>query len=154
MIVRRALPEDAEAIRQVHIDSIRQICGPNYTERQIDAWSRPRPLSHYTEAVREHIVFVAEDRDAIVGFAHLDCDNREIKAVYVAPSKTRLGVGTRLLAALEDSARELGLTQLSLASSITAVPFYDAMGFESLGNDMHRLRDGTEIECVRMTKSL
>jgi hypothetical protein len=39
-------------------------------------------------------------------------------------------------------------------STLNAVPFYLAMGFERLGDAMHELADGTGLPCVDMKRSL
>jgi len=45
------------------------------------------------------------------------------------PDATRIGVGRALMDACIDQAVDLGRTQLSCYSTITAVPFYQAVGF-------------------------
>jgi putative acetyltransferase len=51
-------------------------------------------------------------------------------------------------------AKELGLTELRMDSSINAVPFYEANGFISLERADHRLPSGNRMACVRMRKTL
>ena len=71
--VRRARLDDARRIRDLHVRSIRVLCRPHYTPRQIAAWSGGRRPAAYrrTMASRRQVMFVAEDRGRLVGFASI-----------------------------------------------------------------------------------
>ena len=55
---------------------------------------------------------------------------------------------------IERIAIEHGLTHLEMVSSITAVPFYSALGYEIIEHGEHMLRTGRRMACVKMRKNL
>lgn len=90
-------------------------------------------------------IWVAEDRDhpdTLLGTVCLERVEKlarpyprasawaYVTNVYVAPSARSGGLGTRLLRATIDAAREEGLEMLLLWPSDRAVPFYRRLGFE------------------------
>jgi putative acetyltransferase len=151
--LRRARPEDALKIRNVHVASIRALCAGEYTPEQIAAWTAGARPERYRRAMAEgEIIFVAERGPRIVGFSALEGD--QVQAVYVHPQFARRGVGTLLLRAVEAEARDRGIVELRLSASLTAVPFYRSLGYRELGNTMHPLSTGILIPCVRMVKRL
>jgi putative acetyltransferase len=150
--LRRARPDDAVRIRNLHVRSIRTLCAPDYTRREIAAWADRRPARGYRWAMTKggETMFVAMANERIVGFS---CARPgEIAAVYVDPRHVRQGVGRRLLAVAEGIAGRASRT-LRLDASLTAVPFYLASGYRQ--ERRHSvLRGGVPIPCVRMTKRL
>ncbi|HEX8072584.1 MAG TPA: GNAT family N-acetyltransferase [Pyrinomonadaceae bacterium] len=154
LTIRKARPEDTEAIGRVHVGAIRRLCAYHYTPAEIEAWAGPRRPDHYVAAIRASEFYVAEDDDALVGFGVLNQTSAEVEAVYVSPEAARRGIGLRLLRQLEARARELCLSALHLNASLNAVPFYERAGYEREGLTKHRLAGGVEIACVRMTKDL
>jgi putative acetyltransferase len=139
--IRRARPEDAAAIRDVHVASIKGLGGQTYDEEQVTAWARDREPEDYPIGEPETAVFVASRRGSIVGFGWLntapdpdftaDVDGK-LAALYVHPAVAREGVGTTLLQALETRAREAGCASLGLWASLNAVPFYEAKGYTTV----------------------
>ena len=57
------------------------------------------------------------------------CSSAAGTPTTVAPTATRQGIGSALVAEIERVAREHGLTHLHLDSSITAEAFYRALGY-------------------------
>jgi putative acetyltransferase len=104
--------------------------------------------------IRERTFLVAVAADVVVGFGQLDGVTGEVEAIYVRPSAARSGVGSRLLSELEHVARDLGLGELFLDSSLNAVPFYTRAGFRGVERRTHRLEPDGAIACVRMLKTL
>ena len=62
--------------------------------------------------------------------------------------------GSALLRAVEELARNRGLKELHLDSSLTAERFYAAHGYLSEGAAEHALRTGRRMACIRMRKVL
>ena len=57
----------------------------------------------------------------------------DIRHVATDPRATRRGVGRALMARIVDDARAAGISRLDCLATRTAVPFYQAMGFITLG---------------------
>lgn len=154
IVVRWATDEDAPGIAGVHVAAIRGLAASHYDRSQIAAWSAGKEPARYREALAagERLLVAEGDDGAIVGFAARR--GEEVRAVYVAPAVARQGVGSRLLAALEDDARARGELGLHLDASLNAAPFYAAHGYAERSRGRHALRGGAEIECVQMSKRL
>ena len=97
---------------------------------------------------------VAMQGEAIAGYAMLDVDKHEVDAVFVDPARAGLGIGKRLLAALEQLARERGIARLHLSASLNAVPFYRAAGFVALREEAYAHPSGISLASVAMEKLL
>jgi GNAT superfamily N-acetyltransferase len=154
MTIRPANVDDADALCDLHVRSIRVLCAADYTPEQIEAWCRPKAPEKYRKAMTEggETMFVAVEEDgSLAGFASFKGD--ELYAVYVAPESIRRGVGRRLLETVEAAARQAGTTQLRFRSTITAVEFYLRCGYQK-GDPACARMSGVEIPCVWMTKTL
>jgi GNAT superfamily N-acetyltransferase len=148
--IRRARAADALRIRNLHVRSIRVLCRPDYTARQIAAWSGRRTPAGYRRAMTGgERMYVATIGGRPVAFgAVLDA---EVRAVYVDPRWAGRGVGTRMLARLERDAAARGKRRLILNATLTAVDFYRRHGWRRVRP--HTIRFGAvPIPCVRMTK--
>ena len=74
---------------------------------------------------------------AIGGVRHLDGPRAELKAMYVAPSARRLGIGRRLLVRLEEIAASRGCAAArldTLAALQAAVALYESQGYERIAD--------------------
>lgn len=111
-----------------------------------------RPLGTETEFATEtvawaernaetHSCLVAERGGEIVGMAWLavaprvpsprafERRNGDVQSVYVAPELRGSGVGGRLIDALVEAARAIGVERITVHSSPEAVPVYERHGF-------------------------
>jgi len=152
--VRAALAEDVPGIWRVHNDSIRELCGERYGPEEIAAWIAFRPPDAYLRALASRALFVAEWQGAIVGFGQLDPARAEIEACYVAPEAVGSGIGSALLARMEDEARRRGHRIIRLNATLNAEKFYARKGYRWLGRATHRVSAKVDLPCVRMEKSL
>ena len=153
-MIRPATPDDADALCDLHVRSIRVLCAADYTPEQIEAWCRPKSPEKYRKAMTEgaETMFVAAaDDGSLAGFAAFKGD--ELYGLYVGPDSIRRGVGRRLLETLEAAARRAGTAQLRFRSTLTAVPFYVRCGYEKGEYTCARM-SGVQIPCVWMTKKL
>lgn len=104
--VRPARVEDREAIWRVHTSSIREVCKTHYSEDEIQAWTGLLNPDSYNGVLRTREMVVAEEEDTVVGFGQLNLQTSEVEAVYVSPRVLGRGVGSEILSALEDVARQ------------------------------------------------
>src|SRR5262245_39832854 len=81
-------------------------------------------------------------------------DAARIRAFFVAPEYARHGVGRRLLEACVAAARDAGFRRLELMATLPGVPFYRNAGFGECERVTDALPDGTQIEFVRMERTL
>jgi len=133
---RLAVPSDADDAVAVLRRSIVELCA---LDRQNDAATLDRWLSNKTPAIfrgwlaspdNHHVV--ADVAGAIAGVGALHRSG-ELRLCYVHPGFTRLGVGRRLLLAMEAQARHWRLGSVHLQSSLTARDFYERCGYVASG---------------------
>ena len=77
-----------------------------------------------------------------------------IRHVVTDHRRVRQGIGRALMGRIFDSAREAGIVRLDCLSTLMAVPFYAACGFEEVGPVSVDLRPGIAFPAVRMHREL
>ncbi len=161
--IRRARPDDAETIRNVHLASIRGLGGKHYTDAQVEAWAHDRDPAKYPIEAAATDFFVAKRGGSIVGFGWLRLEpdpdfvapiDGKIGAIYVHPAVAREGIGTTLYQVLETRAKEEGLDSLGLWASLGAVPFYETVGYTTVREVTYEFDDGVEGPALEMRKTL
>lgn len=100
-----------------------------------------RFLTWAEENASSHQCFVMVRDDALIGMAWLAVTQRvptphaverasgDVQCVYLVPDERDNGLGGRLVDALLDQARELGLERVTVHSSTRAIPAYIRYGF-------------------------
>ena len=152
--IRKATHQDREALREIHVSSIRELGKSHYSEAEVIAWSTGRTLARYEEHISERHVIVAQNRSMPVGFGTLDITTGEILQLYVRPEYARKRIGTLILDELLCAARAAGLHEVHCISSLNARDFYVDAGFQPGQKCKHRFIDGGELDCVPMKKLL
>jgi GNAT superfamily N-acetyltransferase len=124
--VRLATADDAGAIASIQAEALRLHYSELLPKAAIDEFDLTAATNGWTAAISgppslRHRVFVAVDLVGVVGFAAsapaMDADldperDVELPAFHVAPAQTRLGHGSRLMAALVDHAHDDGVSRL------------------------------------------
>ncbi|MDX1461046.1 MAG: GNAT family N-acetyltransferase [Xanthomonadales bacterium] len=77
-----------------------------------------------------------------------------IRAFFVHPGYTRMGIASRILERCEAEARAQGFRSLELGATLSGVDFYLARGFEAMPSVRHELEPGVFMEIVPMRKEL
>src|SRR5262245_29603554 len=78
-----------------------------------------------------------------------------IRAMFVRPDWTRLGLGRRIIEASEHAAARQGFKRLDLVATLSGVPLYRACGFAPTAEmEMVALADGVRLACLAMSKSI
>ena len=127
--VRRYEPGEEAAIWSVYFGSTRHIVAREYTDDQVRRWAPVQPDTQaWARRLAERNPFVADIDGQIVGFAELE-PNGHIDYFYCHQDFQRQGIGTRLLAAVEEEARRSDLQELFAEVSLTGVGFFRASGF-------------------------
>jgi GNAT superfamily N-acetyltransferase len=157
-VIRRATPEDAEAVARVqiaawqaaytHLFSDEQLAGMQVAERA-ENWRRWLPL--VAEVDGEVIGFVA------VGAAHDADADGELWAIYVRPDRWGTGAGRALMEAGEAELRELRHTNAVLwvfEDNPRARRFYEAAGWLTDGARRQAELFGMSAPAVRYAKQL
>ena len=109
----------------------------------------PDPEHDLADMAQRGLVLCAESNAGIVGLAvgMVAADELEIYAVVVSPPARRTGLGTRLLAALEQAALTAGATRAFLEvrqSNAAAQALYSRAGYTNSGVRPAYYRDGED----------
>lgn len=154
IIIRHAVPEDADSIWHVRTRAIRELCRHSYSDKEIAAWASSRVPPSFADVILNTEFFVAENESEIIGHAFLDPSTGEIAAVFVSPDYVRTGIGSRLLTRLEQRAQAMGLASLWLSATLNATEFYNAAGYVEIEPSQFHHPDGFTLACVKMRKRL
>jgi GNAT superfamily N-acetyltransferase len=137
--IRPARPAELAAVAALRWEWLvengsRDLGEPGDFVRHFVAWAEENARTH-------HCTVVVRD-DRVIGMAWLAVVQRvptpraprrasgDLQCVYVVPEARDGGLGGRLLRAVLDEARELGLERVTVHSSSRAVPAYARSGFE------------------------
>ena len=146
--------EDLDAISTLHRESILELCTTHYTMVELSQWIHALEPDKYIALFADREVFVAEENGRILGFAVLDLRRSIINATYVSPKTVLKGIGRGLVEMMENVAKQGGVSQLQLNSTLNAVPFYEHLGYAQGRTACNRLPTGIELPCVLMSKNL
>lgn len=152
--LRPALPFDIAALWALRTVAVRVGCATHYAPEQIAVWTASPVPDGYAAMLAAGGGIVAMQDEAIAGYAMLNVDKHEVDAVFVDPARAGLGIGKRLLAALEQLARRRGMARMQLSASLNAVPFYAAAGFIALREEAYAHPSGISLASVAMEKVL
>ncbi|HTW96639.1 MAG TPA: GNAT family N-acetyltransferase [Candidatus Methylomirabilis sp.] len=153
MKIRKAKIEDAAAMSRLVKRTIVKINGPYYTKRQILAWKKLVSARGYRKRIKDgnRYLVVAEKKEMIVGVGIMNPKKQMISGMYVRVENIRQGIGQKLISALEKRLMSLPVNKISLNSSLSAVKFYQCMGYEKIKKTF-TIMNGERIPCVLMIK--
>lgn len=120
---------DAEAVSRLIRENLLHVNSRDYTAAVIDYMHRLFTPDYLRSLATTTDIFVAEQNGIVVGTVSLDGD--EVRALYVAPVMHGRRVGERLLRHVEYHALLRHVHLLHLSASLTAVGFYEKMGYRS-----------------------
>jgi putative acetyltransferase len=145
---------------EIHHAAVRGLAADDYPASVIDAWAASvtdQSVKRFERLLASHdgeVRLIAECGGEPVGIGALAVNTSELVACYVTPHAARRGVGTALVAAVERIAREHHLDHLHLQSSVTAEPFYAALGYHVESRGETRLGSGVSMAAIAMRKRL
>jgi len=149
--------EDARRFLEIHHAAVRGIAANDYPPSVVDAWAQPitdQLIERFLANRDREVRLIAEIDGEPVGIGAIVVGHSELRACYVAPNAARRGVGSALVAEIERIAREHGLDHLQLQSSVTAEPFYAALGYTVESRGELFIAPGVPMAAIRMCKRL
>jgi GNAT superfamily N-acetyltransferase len=146
--LRQATAVDAEAIHELHLNSVRVLCASSYKPGIIGGWLKGRTPAGYLRGIAAGAIFVAEVESKRVGFC--EAVPGEVVVVFVDPQSSRKGVGSALLSrALDVSA---GTPRpVRLESTLNAVSFCECFSFRQITRSSVR-RNEVDVPVVIMER--
>lgn len=151
--IRPYRPADAPALLDLFRETIRRVNARDYGPDQIRAWASDEiDPEAWSGRFSGRFVAVAEVEGRLAGFAELEPDGH-IDRFYVSADHQGMGVGSAMMGAIEGEAHRLGVARLSAEVSLTALAFFERMGFGVVAPQVVVLR-GVEFRNVRMARDL
>ncbi len=129
MLIRHVKRADIPSISRLYFETVRRVNTHTYTAEKILAWA-PRIYrdTFWQQRLHRYTVFVAEKEGIIIGFTEL-ARSGEIDCFYVHHAYQHQGVGSALMARIEQEVRSRRHPRLLANVSVTAEPFFHRMGF-------------------------
>ena len=149
MIIREAIIDDALTMKELHDRAVMELCRHDYTIDQLKDWVNKSPMEKYVWRLERQRIFVAGIDGKMLGYVRWYPETNEFCSICVEPEFTRQGIATRLMEIACNDARDHDVKSLWLDASLTAVPFYQNLGWGYVA----LLTDGP-LDCVRMEKQL
>ena len=176
--LRLATEEDVPSLRALIEASVRGLQAGDYSPAQIEG-ALGTVLGLDTQLIADRTYFVAEAahaskpylagcggwsrRKTLFGADHgpgresalLDPANdaAKVRAIFVHPAYARRGLGSLILATVEEAARAAGFRRFELGSTLTGVPLYLLRGYVETERVAVPLANGESVSVVRMAKS-
>jgi len=133
-VIREFQTKDARPVSGVIRAAMRESNSADYPPEILEPlieYFSPRKVLRLAE---ERICLVAEVEKKIAGTVALE--DSEIHTFFVHPDFQRKRIGTLLLESIERLAGLSKVKKITVASSLTAVPFYEKMGYRKRGREM------------------
>ena len=157
--IREAAPPDAEAVAALHLASWRSVyrgmLADAYLDGPAEADRRALWRSRFAQGPDARIVLVAEEAEAIAGFACLErradgpwgllVDN-----LHARPDMRGRGIGRALLRALAARVPEDPVHLWVLEANRSARGFYERVGGRAVERVLHREPDGADHPVLRI----
>lgn len=163
-VVRKATLDDRAAIKELIIESARNLSRDDYSDQQIEA-TIATVFGVDTNLIIDGTYFVAERAGALIGcggwskrktlfggdqYATRDAnyldpstEAAKIRAFFVHPEHARKGIARAILAACEAEAKAAGFQALELMSTLPGIKLYKACGY--VGDDRVELEVGAGV---------
>lgn len=149
--VRLYQPTDLDAVIAIFLGAIREVASKDYDQSQINAWAQiDRKV--WEERCLSRPTWVAVLDQVIVGFSDLE-PNGHLDRMFVHPVYQGIGVATLLLQTIETAALGDGLPRVFTEASLTAQPFFEKRGFQTLEQQQVAVR-GQTFTNFRMEKMI
>ena len=133
LTIRPATAADVPALSDLIQRTVRLSNAGDYAAPVVELIAANATPDKVAQRLAERDVFVCLDGSAIVGTIGLGGDR--LRSLFVEPGLQGRGIGAGLVAHLEAHARQAGVAELLLSSSITARGFYERLGYRLIRFD-------------------
>ena len=173
--LRLATEADIRALQGLVEASVRGLQAHDYTTAQIEG-ALGSVLGVDTQLITDRTYFVAESLDGkrlagcggwskrktLFGADHGPdrepellnpaTDAARVRAIFVHPDFARRGLGSLILATVENAARAAGFCRFEMGSTLTGVPLYRLKGYSEVDTIAVPLWNGETLPVVKMAK--
>ena len=151
MNIRAATDTDVASLVALFSESVHQIAARSYTPEQLAAWAPESPdLQQWRSRLACVETLVADFGGVIGGFISYTSSGH-IEFLYTSPAFSRQGVASRLYVAATRRLHAKRVTSFSTDASLEACPFFEAMGFKVVEEQLIE-RSGVQLKRFAMTR--
>jgi putative acetyltransferase len=128
--IREYKAEDAQDLAKIYYNTIHKVNIRDYTQEQVNVWAPESSLevTGWAKKFERTKPFVATVDNTIVGFAEFELDGH-IDCFYCHHQWIGHGIGSALMNAIYEKARQEKIPRIFVDVSITARPFFEKQGF-------------------------
>ena len=130
LTIRRANASDAKSLASIGHQAWRRGIAAHLPKNARDKIG-PQIFEDFANSFPDEIV-VAEDEDGILGFAATENGDNHVTDLWVSPSRQGKGIGSKLMARMEERARRRGYDSVELevlTSNTRALSLYKYLGY-------------------------
>jgi GNAT superfamily N-acetyltransferase len=151
--IRRAIPDEAQALWVIRNEAIRFGCRDVYPEDVLQAWTPELMPAGYLHEIINNPFFVAENENGEpVATGYLDLENCAVEAVFTLPAYTGKGLAKQIMGAIKQEAKTRGMTTLTLSATPNARDFYLTQGFSIVKESLYpSALAGASLRCFEMS---
>ena len=151
-LIRKARVGEEDAIHHAHMRSIREVCIHDHGEEEIRGWGYRERGNRFENGVQNGLVWVVEHNQQIEGLASmmLKQESAYIHCLYLTPPVLGKGLGRELLQIMIQTAKDAGMHEIVLESSLTAHKFYQSFGFVDSEPLKKVVIGGYPVRCIPM----
>ncbi|MGB7604828.1 MAG: GNAT family N-acetyltransferase [Lutisporaceae bacterium] len=125
--LRRFKEQEAKKVSSIIQNNLLQINSKDYPEKVINKMCETFTPGYIIKMSKQRKMYVALIGDMIVGTASIEDDT--IYTVFVDVKYHGKGIGEKLISLLEEIAANNGIQLVKLPASITALKFYERLGY-------------------------
>ncbi|WP_052461110.1 GNAT family N-acetyltransferase [Psychroserpens mesophilus] len=123
---REATQDDLPEITAIYRDTIRAVNSKDYSEKQVEAWSKGADdIKKWQDRIKKFYFLVAEVDNQIVGFSYLK-NGFYLENMFVHKDFQRQTIGSKLLRIMESQVSMNGHDVIKSDISTTALDFFDS----------------------------
>jgi GNAT superfamily N-acetyltransferase len=148
---------DFSGFQELQIEATNGLSAGHYSMDQLSAEEEAVRKPGYLNELLEINLSLAVRGDEIVGSAGWnkhDTATARVRKVFVHPSHTGQGLGSRLLMRVESEFLKLGFRRVICRASMNAISFYEKNGFRKIEQSSMDLGNGIAIPVMMMQKAL
>lgn len=151
--IRLAREDEMEKVWQIRRLAILHACVEMYEQAQMLEWAGEEMTEGFSAALLGKIhILVMNNQPVATGM--IDLESGKVDAIFVSPEHMGKGYAGRMMQFLENMAREAGLKEMYLDSTLNAADFYRKFGFNGECLGKCRSPRAGELDCVPMRKIL
>jgi putative acetyltransferase len=146
-------------VRHLHTKSMENQSADSLTDAEMQAFAVFVRSPGYSDLLKEENLYGAFTEGQLIGTASWQVNGDDgqlarISSVFVDPMFLRLGIGKRLLTEVEARAFQSGFNQLSISTTLNAVPFFEKAGYQVASRGVKALGPSCLLPVAFLRKSV